>query len=197
MSPPTIKVSKQEVRIPIGDCPWCGKEQVSLRDYLCFHIKGVCCHEFLRAFQGKASLALRKFQGSRIETQEEWNEYVTAFEELVVNDERVMSRYGQLLEKVNDFQEEYGGEFSDLFAFLVRLYAARGHLKLVGTHAESALRQCLICAADLQEGVKSEICSRCQASVGNPEPAEEEAPSRPSDPAQAKRLGMATVTRRR
>ncbi len=192
-----VKVSKQEVRIPIGDCPWCGKEQVSLRDYLCFHVKGVCCHELFRALRGKASLALREFQGSRVETEEEWHEYITAFESVTVNDERQMKRYGQILEKISDFQEEYGGEFSDFFAFLVRLYVARGHLKLVGAYAESALRQCLICSADLQEGAKSEICSRCQASVGNPEPVDDEAPSRPSERPQAKRIGMATVKRRR
>ena len=194
-----VKASKREVRIPISDCPWCGMEQVSLRDYLCFHVKRTACHELFRAFQGKASLALREFKGSRIDSESDWKEYILSFFDKVTADERMKKKYGDLLEQIHAYQEEYGGEYADFFSFLVRLYVARGHLKLVGEHAETALRQCLMCAANLSEETRSEICSKCQASVGQPEGAHDQSsgPSRAAEPGPTKRIGMATVGRRR
>ena len=193
------RVSKREVRIPISDCPWCGMEQVSLRDYLCFHIKRTCCHELFRGLQGKASLALREFKGSRIQTESEWHEYILAFVQKVTSDERLMRKYGDLLEQIHAYQEEFSGEYTDFFAFLVRLYIARGHLQLVGEYAEATTRQCLICSADLPEEAKTEICLKCQASVGKPE-GEQEKLSLSSNKATAeptKRIGMATAKRHR
>ncbi|HPA45095.1 MAG TPA: hypothetical protein PK395_04955 [bacterium] len=193
----TIKASKQEVRIPISDCPWCGRERVALRDYLCYHMMEVCCHELFRAFQGKASLALRQFQGNKIQTEEEWKEYILTFVDLVTKDERQIRKYQPLLEKIHAYQEQFGGEYSDFFDFLIRLYAARGILQMVGDYAEAATRQCLICAASLPEESRSEICIKCQATVGQPEGAEPKAsPSTPTaEP--TKRIGMATADRRR
>ncbi|MFH1743052.1 MAG: hypothetical protein ABIH23_28940 [bacterium] len=193
------KVSKREVRIPISDCPWCGMERVSLRDYLCFHVKRTSCHELFRAFQGKASLALREFQGSRVETEEDWKEYILSFVNKVTTDERMKRKYGELMEQIHEYQEEYGGEYTDFFAFLVRLYVARGHLKFVGEFAETMMRQCLMCSANLSEETRSEICGKCQASVGQPEGSHDQSPgpSRPSEPVPTKRIGMATANRRR
>jgi len=193
-----IKAAKQEVRIPISDCPWCGRERVALRDYLCYHMIDVCCHELFRAFQGKASLALRRFPGNRIQTEKEWKEYILAFRELVTKDERQIRKYQPLLEKIQAYQEEYGGEYTDFFDFLIRLYAARGILQMAGDYAESAIRQCLICAGSLPEESRSEICVKCQATVGQPEGAETKPGMlTPHTREAGRRTGMATADRRR
>ncbi len=169
MSMHGTKVTAKEIRIPIGECPWCGTERVTLRDYLCYHSVNLCCHEIFRALASKASLALRHFPNNKVDTGDSWKEYLNTFLEIVKADKRSYERFKPLLDKIEAFQVEYDGELFDFFEFLVKLYVARGYIEMRGGMRDELQKQCLVCSKELPEGFKHEICRSCMEHVGQPE----------------------------
>lgn len=163
------QIGKREIRIPIGECPWCGAERVPLRDYLCYNNMDVCCHEVFRGLPGKAAVAMREFPGSRIEGEDDLGKYLLKFYEVYTQDKRQVEKYGGHLEVVSAFQEEYDGHLSDFFNFLIRLYVARGYIEMKGAILDMLLHDCLVCGKELPETSKHELCSSCMESVGQPE----------------------------
>ncbi len=183
MSGNAFKVGSKEVRTPIGECPWCGLDRATLRDYLCYHTVNPCCHEIFRAIPGKASLALREFSGGKVNSDKDFERFVALFHKNFKEDKRLYPRFEPTIDKIATFQVECDGKLADFFQFLIRLYIARGYIEMKGSFMEAMGKQCMVCAKDLAQGSRHELCSSCLEVVGQPEgdfgadaPPPEEAP---------------------
>ncbi|MBI1388780.1 MAG: hypothetical protein GC154_10075 [bacterium] len=159
-------VGKLERRF-IGDCPWCGKRGVHIRDYLCYHVLDPCCHELYRALLGKVSIALRAFPNSTINADSQFEDLAREFLKVYEKDRKFKERYQKNMENIEAHMAETHHEMVDFFRFLFRLYIIREQIKVI-KQDELVKQFCTICGMKFANVSRTEICQGCIERMGAP-----------------------------